>query len=169
MGTFVCRPALAAEHRESREHVHGACGAPSDGRAEITYRWRVEEMDERSGPSSKVVSTIFIGKWTVETLFCLEKKPFRHGELLRQLKGVSQHILTRTLRNLESAGLITRRVTRSRSIAVEYSLTPMGKTLMEPLTSICHWAERHEKGLSATLRLLKMDQKVRHKGPLPAR
>ena len=123
-------------------------------------------MHERPGPSSKVVSTIFIGKWTVEILSCLQRRPYRHGELLRQLEGVSQRILTRTLRNLESAGLVARRVTRSRSIAVEYSLTAMGKTFMAPLTSICHWAKRHHKTLNATVRLLKIDQKGSHKGPL---
>jgi DNA-binding HxlR family transcriptional regulator len=120
---------------------------------------REEEMDERSDPSSKGASTIFIGKWTVEILSCLQKGTHRHGELLRQLDGVSQHILTRTLRNLESAGLVARRVTRSKSIAVEYSLTSMGETLMAPLTSICGWAERHHKKLSATLHLLKINAK----------
>jgi len=114
-------------------------------------------MHEKSGSGSKAVS-IFIGKWTVEILSVLQKRPYRHGELLRQLEGVSQRILTRTLRNLESAGLVARRVTRSRSVAVEYSLTPMGKTFMAPLTRICGWANRHHKELTATLRLLKMNQ-----------
>ena len=123
-------------------------------------------MDERSGSNSKVASTIFIGRWTVEILSCLRKKPYRHGELLRQLEGVSQRILTRTLRNLESAGLVARRVTRSRSIAVEYSLTAMGKTFMAPLISICGWATRHDKQLTATVRLLKTDQKRPHSAPL---
>ena len=123
-------------------------------------------MHETHTSSSKVVSSIFIGKWTVEILSVLQKRPYRHGELLRQLEGVSQRILTRTLRNLESAGLVARRVTRSKSVAVEYSLTPMGKTFMAPLVSICRWAERHDKGLTATVRLLKTDQKRLHKGAL---
>lgn len=63
-----------------------------------------EQMDKKSGPGSKVVSTIFIGRWTVEILSCLKKRPHRHGELLRCVEGVSQRILTRTLRNLESGG-----------------------------------------------------------------
>jgi DNA-binding HxlR family transcriptional regulator len=62
--------------------------------------------------------------------------------------------LTRTLRNLESAGLITRCVSRSRSLAVEYSLTPLGRTFMRPLTNICSWADRYHKELTATVRLL---------------
>jgi|SRR5215831_3294039 len=121
-------------------------------------------MQDASGSSSKVVSTIFIGKWTVEILSALQKKPYRNGELLRQLESVSQRILTRTLRNLESAGLIARRVTRSRSVAVEYSLTAMGKTFMAPLTSICGWADRHHKEITATVRLLKTDEKRSHRG-----
>src|SRR6516225_8154019 len=116
-------------------------------------------MQEKSGLSSNVVSTIFIGKWTVEILSVLQKRPYRHGELLRRLEGVSQRILTRTLRNLESAGLVARRLTKSKSIAVEYSLTAMGKTFMAPLTSICGWADRHDKELTATVRLLKTDEK----------
>ena len=110
----------------------------------------VEQMYERSDSSSKVVSTILRGKWSVDVLSCLQKKPYRNGELLRQLDGVSQRILTRTLRSLGRAGLVARRVTTSKPIAVEYCLTPMGKTFMLPLTSICRWAERHHKGLTAT-------------------
>ena len=121
-------------------------------------------MHERSGSSSKVVSSIFTGKWTVEILLCLQKKAHRHGELLRQLEGVSQRILTRTLRKLESAGLVARHVTKSRSIVVEYSLTPIGKTFMAPLTSICGWANRHHKELTATLRVRKTDQKRSQEG-----
>jgi DNA-binding HxlR family transcriptional regulator len=64
-------------------------------------------------------------------------------------------MLTRTLRNLESAGLISREVTRSKSVAVEYSLTKLGKTFMVPLRSICRWADRHGKHLNATIQLSK--------------
>ena len=106
-----------------------------------------------------MASTIYIGKWTVSILSSLRQRPYRHGELRRRLGHVSQRILTRTLRNLESAGLITRRVTKSRSIAVEYSLTTVGRTFMGPLTHICRWAHRYHKDLTATLRLLNLDGK----------
>jgi len=109
-------------------------------------------MHKKSAPGS----TIFIGKWTVMILSCLQAKPHRHGKLLRRLKGISQRILTRTLRNLESAGLVARRVTASKSVAVEYSLTPVGRTFIAPLTSICRWANHHHKELRATVRLLRM-------------
>ena len=62
-------------------------------------------------------------------------------------------MLTRTLRNLESAGLIERRVTKSKAIAVEYSLTQMGKTIITPLGEMCRWARRYRKEVSAEVRL----------------
>ena len=72
---------------------------------------------------SRMASAIFIGRWT----------PNRHGQLRRRLGSVSQRMLTRTLRNLESASLIARHVRQSKAIAVDYSLTQLGKTIIAPL------------------------------------
>jgi len=111
-------------------------------------------MKKQPGPESKRISTIFIGKWTVKILASLNEGPHRHGQLRRRLGSVSQRMLTKNVRNLESAGLIARRVTKSKSIAVEYSLTKLGKTFIGPLISICGWANRHHKELNAVVRLL---------------
>lgn len=107
--------------------------------------------DDRHGP--KMPSPIYIGRWTPEILFSLQKRPHRHGELRRHLGRVSQRMLTRTLRNLESTGLIGRRETRMRIIAVEYSLTPLGRTIIAPLTGMCRWARRHRRDVSASVHL----------------
>ena len=64
-----------------------------------------------------VTPTLFIGKWTVRILFLLEERPYRHAQLRRRLAVISQRMLTRTLRNLESTGL-SRKVTQSRSVTV---------------------------------------------------
>ena len=80
---------------------------------------------------SRMASSIFIGRWTPKVLFSLEESPYRHGQLRRRLGSVSQRMLTRTLRNLESASLIAGRVTQSIAIAVEYSLTQPGKTIRQ--------------------------------------
>lgn len=96
---------------------------------------------------------IFIGRWTPKILFSLRRRPYRHGQLRRHLVGVSQRMLTRTLRNLESTGLIVRRVTGSNAIAVEYSLTPQGRTLVAPLRGMCRWAKRHRRKVRAEVRL----------------
>jgi DNA-binding HxlR family transcriptional regulator len=102
---------------------------------------------------SKMVPPIFIGRWTPKVLFSLKERPYRHGLLRRQIGSVSQCMLTRTLRNLEFTGLITRRVTGSKTIAVEYSLTQLGRTLITPLGGMCRWAKRHHRRVSADVRL----------------
>jgi len=96
---------------------------------------------------------IFIGRWTPKVLFSLQEKPYRHGELRRRLQGVSQRMLTRTLRSLESSGLIARSATSSKPLAVEYSLTQPGKTIIAPLRGMCRWAKRVRMKVSAGVHL----------------
>jgi DNA-binding HxlR family transcriptional regulator len=98
---------------------------------------------------SRMTSSIFIGRWTPKILFSLRDRPYRHGELRRHLGSVSQRMLTRTLRDLESAGLVARRVTQSKAVAVEYSLTQMGKTIIAPLRGMCRWAKRYVREVTA--------------------
>lgn len=114
---------------------------------------------KKAGRGSKTTSTLFIGRWTVKVISSLQESPYRHAQLRRRLEDVSQRMLTRTLRNLEATGLIARKVTRSKAIAVEYSLTPLGRTFVAPLNSICGWAKDHHKELSATVRLVAADSK----------
>ncbi len=96
---------------------------------------------------------IFIGRWTPKILFSLKEKPHRHGELRRHLGSVSQRMLTRSLRNLESAGLFAKRVTGSKTIAVEYSLTRLGRTIIAPLGGMCRWAKRYRRDVTAGVHL----------------
>jgi DNA-binding HxlR family transcriptional regulator len=98
-------------------------------------------------------TAIFIGRWTPRILFSLKERSYRHGELRRHLGSVSQRVLTRTLRNLESAGLVARSITGSKAIAVEYSLTQMGRTVIAPLRGMCRWAKRYHREVSADVRL----------------
>ncbi len=100
-----------------------------------------------------MASSIFIGRWTPKILFSLRDRPYRHGQLRRQLGSVSQRMLTRTLRNLESAGLIARRVTQSKAITVEYSLTKLGRTIIAPLRGMCRWAKRYSHKVTADVNL----------------
>jgi DNA-binding HxlR family transcriptional regulator len=132
----------------------------ADGETETQIRaaiWRSSFRRRKSGMNttqgSKVASSIFIGRWTPKILFSLGDRPYRHGQLRRQLGRVSQRMLTRTLRNLESAGLIVRHVTQSKAIAVEYSLTRLGRTILAPLGGMCRWAKRYRKDVSADVRL----------------
>lgn len=99
--------------------------------------------------ASKMGASIFIGRWTPKILFSLRERPYRHGQLRRELGNISQRMLTRTLRHLESAGLIARSVTESKAISVEYSLTQLGRTIIAPLAGMCRWARRYGRKVSA--------------------
>lgn len=112
-------------------------------------------------PASQARLPIFIGRWTPCILFALEERPYRHGELRRSLGGVSQRILTRALRSLESTGLIARQVRRAKTITVEYSLTPLGQTIIPPLRGMCSWAKEHGKAVNAAVRLAANTRKAR--------
>jgi DNA-binding HxlR family transcriptional regulator len=103
--------------------------------------------------TSRISSSIFIGRWTPKILFSLRDRPYRHGQLRRELGRVSQRMLTRTLCSLESAGLIARRVAQAKPAAVEYSLTRPGRTIIAPLRGMCRWARRYGKDVSAEVRL----------------
>jgi DNA-binding HxlR family transcriptional regulator len=107
---------------------------------------------------SRRVPRIFIGRWTPKILFSLKRRPYRHGQLRRHLGSISQRMLTRTLRNLESTGLIARHIRRSNSIAVEYSLTQLGTTIIVPLGSMCRWARRHGGRVRADVPLAEAHQ-----------
>lgn len=95
-------------------------------------------------------------KWTVLVVGLLEQRPHRFGELLKGVDGISQKMLTQTLRSLELDGLVTRRAKATVPVTVEYSLTSTGRTLAEPLEAIRRWAEQHiEEVLAARSRGLR--------------
>jgi DNA-binding HxlR family transcriptional regulator len=82
-------------------------------------------------------------KWTVLIVGQLSTGVHRFGELRRVIDGISPKILTQKLRELERDGLITRKVYASIPPKVEYSLTPLGQTLIGLLDAIRIWAESH--------------------------
>jgi DNA-binding HxlR family transcriptional regulator len=82
-------------------------------------------------------------KWTPLVVFVLSAGTHRYSELLRRIEGVSQKMLTQTLRDLESANCVARTVVPTTPIAVEYSLTDLGRTLVQPLRGLIEWANEH--------------------------
>lgn len=82
-------------------------------------------------------------KWRILILYGLLAGPQRHADLRRRVAGISQKVLTATLRDMVADGLVQRRVIKETAPQhVEYSLTALGLTLREPLAAICDWA-RH--------------------------
>ncbi len=82
-------------------------------------------------------------KWTVLIINELGDGPRRFNELKRQVEGVSQRMLTLTLKNLERDGLVSRAVTASVPPRVDYDLTPLGRSMLEPVRALGQWAQAH--------------------------
>lgn len=83
-------------------------------------------------------------KWSVLVIGRLEEGPYRFGELRRAVPGITQKMLTQTLRRLEEDGMVHREVlVEMRPPRVEYSLTKLGHTITEPLEAIRTWTEQH--------------------------
>ena len=92
---------------------------------------------------SRQVLALIADRWSMLVIYALSGRPRRHGELKRMIGGISQKMLTQTLRSLEYDGLVRRRVYDVVPPRVEYSLMPLGKTLLDPLRAICRWAQNH--------------------------
>ena len=92
---------------------------------------------------SQQVLDLVADKWTALVIYALAQGTKRYSELQREIGGVSQKMLTQTLRSLERDGLVERKVYPVVPPKVEYSLTTLGRTLIEPLRAICKWAEAH--------------------------
>jgi DNA-binding HxlR family transcriptional regulator len=86
-------------------------------------------------------------RWTVIVVVLLLPGPRRFTELMRAAEGVSQRMLTHTLRALERDGLLTRTVHASVPPKVEYELTTPGRALAGPLTELLHWSVRHQESV----------------------
>jgi DNA-binding HxlR family transcriptional regulator len=88
-------------------------------------------------------------KWTPIVLYILGQGTKRYGEMQRHLPDVSRKMLTQTLRELETGGLLTRTVYAEVPPRVEYDLTPLGRVFLEPVTQLCRWATDHPDDLDA--------------------
>ncbi|ASJ61390.1 winged helix-turn-helix transcriptional regulator [Sinorhizobium meliloti] len=82
-------------------------------------------------------------KWSVMILTILTERPRRFNALMRRLEGITHKALTQALRRLERNGLIARRVMATSPVAVEYSITDLGRTLQAPFGAVYDWAIHH--------------------------
>jgi DNA-binding HxlR family transcriptional regulator len=105
--------------------------------------WNVYEAE---CPTRLVLNRI-ADKWTVLVVSSLEKGTKRFSTLQREIGGVSQKMLTQTLRGLERDGLVTRTIYPTVPPKVEYTLTPLGRTLVGLVDAIRVWSETHIEGV----------------------
>ena len=86
-------------------------------------------------------------KWTVRVIVCLSSQSRRFNELKREIDGISQQMLTRTVKLLEQDGLIERTVIATTPPHVSYALTPLGRSLSEPVRRLSEWAVSHRAAI----------------------
>jgi DNA-binding HxlR family transcriptional regulator len=92
-------------------------------------------------------------KWAVLILDRLSTGPVRFNHLRRDIEGVSQKVLSQTLKRLERDGLISRHAFATVPVTVEYALTPLGHTLGDTIAALAHWAEQNMPGVLAAQQL----------------
>lgn len=88
-------------------------------------------------------------KWAVLVLGLLADGPVRFNQLRRTIEGMSQKMLSQTLKSLERDGLVSRKAIPTVPVTVEYSITPLGRTLTATVDALRVWAETHIKDVQA--------------------
>ncbi|MFG2004344.1 winged helix-turn-helix transcriptional regulator [Spirillospora sp. NPDC048911] len=89
-------------------------------------------------------------KWTLLVVATLDQQHLRFTDLQRQIPGISQRMLTLTLRNLERDGLVSRTAYAEVPPRVEYALTPTGRSLIPPALALAGWAIKHISHIEAS-------------------
>lgn len=97
--------------------------------------------------STRPVLEQVANKWSVLILTVLCTQPARFNAIKRRLDPITHKALTEALRRLERNGLVNRRVIASSPVAVEYSITPLGRTLQEPFVALVSWARQHDAAI----------------------
>ena len=120
----------------------------SAGSPEVTLGECIE-WDLRNGCEVRQILDRVADKWSLLVIALLDRRRLRFTELRREIDGVSQRMLTVTLRQLERDGLVTRTVYPVVPPRVEYSLTPLGCTLLSTIQSLVTWTEEHQAEIAA--------------------
>ena len=120
-------------------------------------------MEARAGKSCVAVNELVAlirDKWTVLVVGALRKeKSLRYGELLRAVDGISQRMLTLTLKTLEENGLVKRTIFPTVPPRGDYELTPVGRTLVKPLRALLDWSTENREAMAEARRAYAMAAK----------
>ncbi|MFI6432579.1 winged helix-turn-helix transcriptional regulator [Rhodococcus oryzae] len=123
------------EEGTSKEPTHCAdtCGKQDP------YQW-----DTREDCEVRQILDRIADKWSLLVIALLDRRTLRFTELRREIDGISQRMLTVTLRQLERDGLVRRTVYPVVPPRVDYALTPLGETLHETIQALVSWTELHQ-------------------------
>ena len=98
---------------------------------------------------ARLAVEVIADKWAVVALWGLHEGPQRHSDLITLIGGISKKMLTQTLRRLQANGLVTRHDHGGVPPRVEYELTELGRTLMDPIRMLTEWAEQNGDAILA--------------------
>ncbi|WP_324788698.1 helix-turn-helix domain-containing protein [Streptomyces sp. H51] len=111
--------------------------------------YEVLQWDTRQGCEVRQILDRVADKWSLLVIALLDRRKLRFSELRRLIEGVSQRMLTVTLRQLERDGLVERTVHPVVPPRVEYELTPLGATLHDTIRSLVVWTEEHQAEIAS--------------------
>ncbi|MCE6998278.1 helix-turn-helix transcriptional regulator [Saccharothrix sp. S26] len=97
---------------------------------------------------TRLAVEVIADKWAVIVLFALSLQPRRPGDLAELIGGISRKVLTQTLRRLQGYGLVERHAYAEAPPRVEYALTELGRTLIEPIEVLTDWARDHGEAIA---------------------
>ncbi|MER7891663.1 helix-turn-helix domain-containing protein [Micromonospora sp. NPDC094482] len=109
----------------------------------------VLQWDTREDCEVRQILDRVADKWSLLVIALLDRRTLRFTELRREIDGISQRMLARTLRHLERDGLVGRTVYPTVPPRVDYELTPLGATLHETIRALVTWTESHQKDIAA--------------------
>ncbi|GAA0920389.1 helix-turn-helix domain-containing protein [Pseudonocardia zijingensis] len=111
--------------------------------------WDAYQWDTREDCEVRQILDRIADKWSLLVIALLDRRRLRFTELLREIDGVSQRMLTVTLRQLERDGLVRRTVHPVVPPRVDYELTPLGASLHETIQALVTWTETHQREIAA--------------------
>ena len=103
-------------------------------------------------------------KWTVLLLGLLAREPVRFNRLKREIEGITQKMLSQTLKSLERDGLVARQAFATVPVTVEYTITPLGRTLQATVDGLRDWAEAHMAEVARAQSRYDNERDLRDKG-----
>ncbi|MBE1491720.1 winged helix-turn-helix transcriptional regulator [Plantactinospora soyae] len=106
------------------------------------------QWDTREDCEVRQILDRIADKWSLLVIALLDRRSLRFTELRREVDGISQRMLARTLRHLERDGLVTRTVYPTVPPRVDYELTPLGATLHETIRALVSWTETHQNEIA---------------------
>ncbi|WP_106400184.1 winged helix-turn-helix transcriptional regulator [Actinocorallia populi] len=127
---------------EGTSESPGYCGDTGDD-------YDILQWDTREDCEVRQILDRVADKWSLLVIALLDKHSLRFTELRRMIDGVSQRMLTRTLRHLERDGLVSRTVHPTVPPRVDYALTPLGATLHTTIRALVTWTEEHQNQIAA--------------------